>query len=236
MVASAAVAFVSIAAARSCRHFPKLLAGQRPHKKDMSKLIVAFPSVYPDHTSPSRQAADSMIHSSGLTILPEFLGPILTGAKVWELRKPACMNALKSVYSWWAARRASARGIVKLTRCLKLTTEEVKLHESKHRVAADKIERYANKTGCLYAWMLAEPHSLQNPMDIERSQGSLGWVKVSKVLDSPEQQQALSACRRTTAGRNGRVPLRNPKGPLKGTLKAPEGEPERPLRGKLKGP
>ena len=118
-------------------------------------------------------------------------------------------------------------GIVKLTRCLKLTTEEVKLHESKHRVAADKIERYANKTGCLYAWMLAEPHSLQNPMDIERSQGSMSWVKVSKVLDSPEQQQALSACRRTTAGRNGRVPLRkgNPKGPLKGTLKAPEGEP-----------
>ena len=60
MVASAAVAFVSITAARSCRHFPKLLAGQRPQKK-------------------------------------------------------------------------------KVTRCLKLTTGEVKLHESKHRVAADKI-------------------------------------------------------------------------------------------------
>ena len=56
----------------------------------------------------------------------------------------------------------------KVTRCLKLTTGEVKLHESKHRVAADKIERYANKTGCLYAC-------------------------------SAEQQQALSACRRTTA-------------------------------------
>ena len=66
----------------------------------------------------------------------------------------------------------------------------------------------------------------------------MSWVKVSKVLDSPEQQQALSACRRTTAGRNGRVPLRkgNPEGPLKGTLKALKGNPEGPLKGPLRNP
>ncbi|CAE7240732.1 unnamed protein product [Symbiodinium sp. CCMP2592] len=144
------------------------------------------------------QASDAVIHSSGLTIRPEYLCQILAGAKVWELRKSACKDALGKRVLLLGSKTGRCWGSVKVSGCLMLTTTEAALHEDKHGVAPDKIERYA-KAACVHAWLLEDHLILRKPLDVERSRGSVSWVKVHNILESPEQQQALAACRMATA-------------------------------------
>ncbi|RLE61173.1 MAG: RNA-binding protein [Thermoprotei archaeon] len=126
-----------------------------------------------------------------LIIREEYINMILSGKKIWEIRKfntnirgPIALISRGYLY-----------GFVHLKNTFKIDKETLKRYRDKHGVPPEFIDKYAGDREELYVWVLEKPLRLDKPLKISYAKGVQVWAHISleEILEKIENSDLKSS-------------------------------------------
>ena len=128
-------------------------------------------------------------NGSALTILPRYLAMVLAGRKTWELRKFRSLATGQRI-PLVASGTCKIWGSARLTAVEWKTRAQLEDAETMHQIPPGALEPHVQDQGGCFAWILTDPQTLTKPLPLNRSTGSVNWVKLPPDLQNQVQQSA----------------------------------------------
>jgi hypothetical protein len=110
-----------------------------------------------------------------LKIDEKWINLILNGSKTWEIRRTN--TKIRERIALGDKETRQVVGYAKIADSRKMTVEDLKKHNDKHR-ANDFIDTYSGGKAALFAWFLADIEVESNPKPYTYSTGS--WCRTKK--------------------------------------------------------
>ncbi|RLE56346.1 MAG: RNA-binding protein [Thermoprotei archaeon] len=120
----------------------------------------------------------SIRYLRGLIVKRPYVDLILSGAKVWELRRT--YTRIRGTIALICDR--AVVGLVDLIDVFKMGVDDLIEHVDKHCVPPDELYRYAGGRGELYVWVLARPRRLSKPIYFDFPRGAQVWVRLPREV------------------------------------------------------
>ena len=115
----------------------------------------------------------------GLLVRKEFIDKILRGEKTWEVRRTRTRVRGRIALVWGG----KVWGTVEIVDVVELPVEEM-ARRREHGVPPEFVRAYGEGKERLFAWVLAHPRALDQPVDVPVPRGARVWIKLPKEVEA----------------------------------------------------